>query len=396
MIDSTVFEYPLDFIVMTDAHYYSAKLGTDTPSYKKYDATNQKAVKDSPAVISAAFAQIAKSDCENIIFCGDATCDGDYDSHIEFIKLLYALKKCGKRVFAITSTHDYQDDGMTSCYTGEVKTKIPCAKREEMLGMYHSFGPDQAFSQFELSYASELDGNYILLALNSDKNGKGKSGYSEEHRDWIKKIAEAAKKCGKRVIAFTHHPILSPSPMYSLIGKNDMMGEHDEIKDFLADLGISLVFTGHSHVHDISYDFSENGNVLYDISTSALAGYPGYYRTVRICGDNVNISSVKTDEPVNGLETELSEYLENKFLGVCIYFRGKVARKTTSRAICAAFKAQVEKEPPSNFKKNFCSLSKESGICKISPFDRYCARLTSCVSIFSPDSICTVIVRTST
>ena len=201
-------------------------------------------------------------------------------------------------------------------YTVDVKTKIPCAKREEMLGMYHSFGPDQAFSQFELSYAAELDGNYILLALNSDKNGKGKSGYSEEHRDWIKKIAEAAKKCGKRVIAFTHHPILSPSPMYSLIGKNDMMGEHDEIKDFLADLGISLVFTGHSHVHDISYDFSENGNVLYDISTSALAGYPGYYRTVRICGDNVHISSVKTDEPVNGLETELSDYLENKFLGM--------------------------------------------------------------------------------
>ena len=104
--------------------------------------------------------------------------------------------------------------------------------------------------------------------------------------------------------------------MYSLIGKNDMMGEHDEIKDFLADLGISLVFTGHSHVHDISYDFSEKGNVLYDISTSALAGYPGYYRTVRICGDNVHISSVKTDEPVNGLETELPEYLENKFLGM--------------------------------------------------------------------------------
>ena len=71
MIDSTVFEYPLDFIVMTDTHYYSAKLGTDTPSYRKYDTTNQKAVKDSPAVISAAFAQIAKSDCENVIFCGE-------------------------------------------------------------------------------------------------------------------------------------------------------------------------------------------------------------------------------------------------------------------------------------------------------------------------------------
>ncbi len=314
-MNDTAFEYPLDLIVMTDAHYYSPKLGIDTPSYKKYDATNQKAVKDSPAIISAAFAQIAKSGCENIIFCGDATCDGDYDSHIEFIELLYALKKCGKRVFAITSTHDYQDDGLTGCYTSEVKTKIPSAKRDELAKMYHSFGYDEAFSQFEMSYAVELDENYILLALNSDKNGKGKSGYSAEHKDWIAKITAAAKQCGKRVIAFTHHPILSPSPVYSLIGKNDMMGEHDEIKDFLADLGISLVFTGHSHVHDISFDFSPCGNILYDISTSALAGYPGFYRTVRICGGNVHIESVATTEKVSGID-DLPFYLENKFIGM--------------------------------------------------------------------------------
>lgn len=97
-MNDTAFEYPLDLIITTDAHYYSPKLGIDTPSYKKYDSTNQKAVKNSPAIISAAFAQIAESNCENVIFCGDATCDGDYDSHVEFIELLYALKKCGKRV----------------------------------------------------------------------------------------------------------------------------------------------------------------------------------------------------------------------------------------------------------------------------------------------------------
>ena len=314
-MNDTAFEYPLDLIITTDAHYYSPKLGIDTPSYKKYDSTNQKAVKNSPAIISAAFAQIAESNCENVIFCGDATCDGDYDSHVEFIELLYALKKCGKRVIAITSTHDYQDDGLTNCYTGDEKTKVPSAKREELLKMYHSFGPDEAFSQFEMSYAAELDENYILLALNSDKNGKGKSGYSLEHKAWIAKIANAAKQCNKRVIAFTHHPILSPSPVYSLIGKNDMMGEHEEIKNFLADLGICLVFTGHSHVHDISYDFSPSGNIFYDVSTSALAGYPGLYRTVRICGSNVHIESVAITESVSGI-SNLPEYLENKFIGM--------------------------------------------------------------------------------
>lgn len=310
------FEYPLDLIVMTDTHYYSSKLGVDTPSYKRYDATNQKAVKDSPQIIAAAFAEIAKSDCQNIIFCGDATCDGDYDSHLEFIKLLYALKKCGKRIFAITSTHDYQDDGKTACYTGDEKTYIPSARREELFEMYRSFGPDEAFSVFEMSYAVELDENYILLALNSDKNGKGRSGYSAEHRQWIEKIALAAQKCNKRVIAFTHHPLISPSPIYSLIGKNDMMGEHEEIRSFLADLGISLVFTGHSHIHNISYIFSEKGNLLYDISTAALAGYPGYYRRVRICGGNLHIDSKRTTQAIAQLGSPLPEYLEAKLLSM--------------------------------------------------------------------------------
>ncbi len=310
------FEYPLDLTVITDTHYYSPKLGADTPSYRRYDAINQKAVKDSPQIIAAAFAEIAKSDCENIIFCGDATCDGDYDSHLEFIKLLYALKKCGKRIFAITSTHDYQENGKAACYTEKEKTYVPAARRDELFEMYHSFGPDEAFSVFEMSYAVELDENYILLALNSDKNGKGKSGYSAEHREWIKKIALAAEKCRKRVIAFTHHPLISPSPVYSLIGINDMMGEHDEITPFLAELGISIVFTGHSHIHDISYAFSPKGNIIYDISTSALAGYPGYYRRVRICGDNVHISSRRTDETVPEINSPLPEYLKAKFLSM--------------------------------------------------------------------------------
>ena len=93
------------------------------------------------------------------------------------------------------------------------------------------------------------------------------------------------------------------------------MGEHEEIKDFLADLGIGLVFTGHSHVHDISFDFSPSGNIFYDVSTSALAGYPGLYRTVRICGSNVHIESVATTEKVSGIEN-LPDYFENKFIGM--------------------------------------------------------------------------------
>lgn len=311
---------PLEFFVITDAHYYSKKLGIDTPSYKKFNSRSQKMIKDSSDIIAAAFAQIAKSDCENVIFCGDATCDGEYDSHLEFIQMLYALKKSGKHIFAITSTHDYRDSGITYKYTGEVREEIPSAKREELAAMYKDFGPSEAVSVFKdgMSYVAEPDESHCFFALNSDRDGSGRSGFSDEMRKWIKENAEAAKKDGKEIIAFTHHPLVSPSPFYSLIGKNDMMGGHCEIREILADLGIELVFTGHSHIHDISYIFSENGNVFYDISTTTLAGYPAYIRKVRITDDSYEISSDSITEPVNISfnGNNLQEHLADQFFGM--------------------------------------------------------------------------------
>ena len=181
-------EKPLELIVFTDAHHYSKKLGVDTQSYKKYDAKNQKMVKDSGDVIKAALAQMAKSDCKNIIFCGDSTCDGDVDSHAEFIAYLTALKKCGKRIFAITSTHDFQDNGITHKYTGDEREETKAVRREEIAELYKNLGPDDAVSVYKdgLSYFAELDNDYCIFALNSDRDGTGRSGYSEDMRNWIK------------------------------------------------------------------------------------------------------------------------------------------------------------------------------------------------------------------
>lgn len=311
---------PLDLIVFTDAHYYSKKLGVDSPSYKAFSNKSQKEVKDSEEIIAAAFAQIAKSDCENVIFSGDATCDGDYDSHLEFVQMLYALKKCGKRVFAITSTHDYRGEGFTYKYTGDEREKIPAAQRDELAKMYREFGPSEAISVYNdgMSYVIDLDENYRLFALNSDRDDHCRSGYPEKMKDWIKENVEQARADGKECIAFTHHPLVSPSPFYSLIGKNDMMGGHPEIREMLADLGIELVFTGHSHIHDISYIVSEKGNVLYDISTSALVGYPGYMRRITVKENEYDIKSENITEPVkikfNG--NDLQDHLADHFFGM--------------------------------------------------------------------------------
>lgn len=308
---------PLDIIVITDTHYYSKKLGVDTPAYEAYSAFNQKTVKDSEEIITAAFNQIKKDDCKNVIFCGDATCDGDRDSHTEFINLLYGLQKSGKNVFAITSTHDYRENDITYKYTGDVKEEIPSVPRKELPKLYFDFGPRDAVSVFEdgMSYMSELDENYSVLALNSDNNGNGRSGYSEKIWEWIRSCVEKCRQENREVIAFTHHPILSPSPFYSLFGKNDLMADHDKVAEMLADLGIELVFTGHTHIHNNSFAFSEKGNVFYDVSTTTPAGYPGYYRKITIKEDCYEIKSEKTREcvPIKFNGNNLDEHLAEQF-----------------------------------------------------------------------------------
>lgn len=329
----------LELIVFTDAHHYSKKLGVDTPSYKKYDSGNQKLVKDSGDVIKSALAQMAESDCKYIIFCGDSTCDGDVDSHAEFVSFLYALKKCGKKVFAITSTHDFNDNGITHKYTGDVREETKALKRDEIPNLYYQFGPEDALSVYKdgLSFFAELDNDYCIFGLNSDKDGTGRSGYSEDMRSWIKENAEKATAQGKKLLAFSHHPLISPSPFYSLIGKNDMMGGHKEIRDLLADCGISMVFTGHSHVHDISYHISPKGNVLYDVSTSALAGYPGYFRKVVLTDDKAEITSEHITKSVdidfNG--KDLQEHLYNKFFGTVRLTLNAAAKDIPTFADCA-------------------------------------------------------------
>lgn len=73
------------------------------------------------------------------------------------------------------------------------------------------------------------------------------------------------------------------------------------------------MFTGHSHIHDISYIFSKNGNVFYDVSTSALAGYPGFLRKVYF---EQNSYKIETEKAFDIEKYSFDSDLENQFFGM--------------------------------------------------------------------------------
>ncbi len=314
---------PLTVTVITDTHYYAKSTGTEGKAYDAANTKSQMLLKYSEELLDAAFRQIkADTRTDIVLISGDTTSNGEYDSHKEFIAMLRGLKAAGKRVYVITATHDYQDDGQTNAYRGDEKIKIPAAKREELYDMYREFGPDEAISvhRDSMSYVVQLQEGYRLFAINDDRNLTGKSGISEDCYKWLSEQAEDARKNGQFILAMTHHPIIAPSPIYALIGKNDMHGDFDVRREQYADMGIQFMLTGHTHIHHIDRCESARGNTLYTIATSATVGYPAPIRTV-VVDESAGIVSTTTDFITEKVDFDLEgktlqEYLKNQLVGM--------------------------------------------------------------------------------
>ncbi len=313
----------LKITVVSDTHYYSKENGISGGAFERENNRSTNIIKYSEEILRAFFEQISNDKSNDIILIsGDVTKNGEPESHKEFIELMREVKKAGKRVYVITATHDYQDNGICHRFDGENKVEIPSIKRDELWGLYYEFGPSEAISihRDSMSYVVQLADGYRLFALNDDSNREGKSGFSKDCFKWIEEQIEDAKKNNQYIISMTHHPMISPSPFFSLIGKGDMMGDHELRREQLADLGVNFILTGHSHMHDISYIFSKEGNIFYDITTAATVGYPALYRTMTFDRNNQTITiESKGLEKSLDLESNgksFDKVLQNQFFGM--------------------------------------------------------------------------------
>ncbi len=318
---------PLKIQFITDLHYYSRKGGTEGKAYEKAESKSQKIIKDSDLVIKAGFDILCKDTSTDIVvLAGDTTRDGEIESHKEFIEMLRDLKKRGKRVYVITATHDFRAGGVADGYDGDKKIKVPAVEnRHDLWDMYYEFGPNEAIASFSqsLCYVVQLAPGYRLFALNDDTNDKEEgrgSGYSDACKKWILEQLKDAYDNDQYVIAMTHHPMISPSPFYSIIGKGDMQRDHEETRELFADAGLHCMLTGHTHVHDISAITTKKGNVFYDIACGAMIGCPPVMRNVTFDPKNAKIDvDTITIKEVPGLDTggkPFDEYMKTFFFGM--------------------------------------------------------------------------------
>ena len=319
---------PLKIQFITDVHYYSSKLGTEGKAYDKMESKSQMVIKDSPLVIKRGFDMLCEDDSTDIVvISGDTTHEGEIESHTEFIEMLHDLKKRGKRVYVITATHDFQDDGIAHAYDGDNRIEVPAVKdRHDLWDMYYDFGPSEAIATHKESmcYVVQLAPGYRLFALNDDTNykpeGERGSGFSDDCMKWILEQLKDAHDNDQYVIAMTHHPMISPSPFYNIIGGGNMQRNYETTREIFADAGLSCMLTGHTHVHDIRVVTSKKGNKFYDVACGAFIGCPPAIRNVTFDprGAKIDVETVYVDN-VDGLDTKgksFPDYMKDFFFGM--------------------------------------------------------------------------------
>ncbi|MDR3314668.1 MAG: metallophosphoesterase [Oscillospiraceae bacterium] len=242
---------------------------------------------------------LAEADCDILLISGDLSSNGRAREHAALLPRLRRVQAQGKRVYVITATHDYGLGFLQPCPDdGSDPLGRPDGKvyQSDLRGLYDEFGFRTAIAEYEKnSYVAQLSENVRLLALNDDGDGREFCGFDEAQMAWALEQIAKAKAEGQYIFGMTHHPSQPPSPVYPLISKRDMLGNYEENTRRLANAGLRVLFTGHSHMHNIAPVTTPEGNPYWDVNTGAIGQFPMLYRVLTLA-DN-GLLHVETRRP---------------------------------------------------------------------------------------------------
>lgn len=341
----------MKFAMLSDTHYISRRMLCN-----ENDTENLNHI----AVVEQAVRQAAE-EYDTIIISGDLTDDGDRYSHEDFVKFLREIKAQGKNIYVIFATHDFHHhrafvrkrgdtkaqftsapwekpyfDPEGFCYKDIVKpefshlTEAECTPQlvesvtpEEIWQMYYEFGPEQSLSMDagSFSYCVDLDDKTRCLMLNDIfRNEEAlhdiSATFTPSCLRWMKKMIDKSKEEGKYIFVCSHHPFMPCVPLHRLGASNRNM-RAPEVGHMLADMGIDLAFTGHTHVSSLNFLESPKGNLLCDVMTPSVRFYPPAYRRVDLDGQNKRLAyeTVDVNIPENAdiKENTLREYYYKLF-----------------------------------------------------------------------------------
>lgn len=305
------------FAVASDTHYVHPvkQAGTtlaDEGWVTTFNSESESLTNQSGFIIDEFLKECAENPkCQFVLITGDLATHGrDYVSEHEAVAAKFRKfeKETGKQVYVINGNHDNAKD-------------MP-VDHKKFTEIYHEFGYDEALSTDEgtCSYSANLNDKYTLVALDScDERYRVVPNNDVTRMDWAVKQIKAAKKQGKKVIMIMHHNLLEHNPFQKLNEKNYVVNTPYSFAGLLADLGVKLVFSGHTHCNNVKSYTSFLGNTIYDFSMSSLGNFPAEYKYFNVTDSKISyetkkinhIDADKLAEVCKGFSNEALEMMKN-------------------------------------------------------------------------------------
>ena len=305
------------FAVASDTHYVHPvkQAGTtlaDEGWVTTFNSESESLTNQSGFIIDEFLKECAENPkCQFVLITGDLATHGrDYVSEHEVVAAKFRKfeKETGKQVYVINGNHDNAKD-------------MP-VDHKKFTEIYHEFGYDEALSTDEgtCSYSANLNDEYTLVALDTcDERYRVVPNNDITRMDWAVKQIKAAKKQGKKVIMIMHHNLLEHNPFQKLNEKNYVVNTPYSFAGLLADLGVKLVFSGHTHCNNVKSYTSFLGNTIYDFSMSSLGNFPAEYKYFNVTDSKISyetkkinhIDADKLAEVCKGFSNEALEMMKN-------------------------------------------------------------------------------------
>lgn len=305
------------FAVASDTHYVHPvkQAGTtlaDEGWITTFNSESESLTNQSGFIIDEFLKECAENPkCQFVLITGDLATHGrDYVSEHEAVAAKFRKfeKETGKQVYVINGNHDNAKD-------------MP-VDHKKFTEIYHEFGYDKALSTDEgtCSYSANLNDEYTLVALDTcDERYRVVPNNDITRMDWAVKQIKAAKKQGKKVIMIMHHNLLEHNPFQKLNEKNYVVNTPYSFAGLLADLGVKLVFSGHTHCNNVKSYTSFLGNTIYDFSMSSLGNFPAEYKYFNVTDSKISyetkkinhIDADKLAEVCKGFSNEALEMMKN-------------------------------------------------------------------------------------
>lgn len=308
------------FYHITDVHYLSKKNFKCDWRTMPQPNTQICILKSEEAFRKALEIIRADDETDTVIITGDLTDHGESYSHEEVRDILREFTEGGGNPFVYTDNHDYPYFAIYGF--GENGESIPMEHlpEDEVKEIYRPFGRDKAFDTFDdgTTYIAEIlpDLYYIAMGYSSVEKNLHYPYFSDALMAWVKGHTEKAKEKGATVICSTHRPVVAPSPSYEVVGKGHSFSDGEASMKQLADMGVRLFFSGHSHIQCMKEIVSEKGNKIYSVQTSALTGFPPKMRKITVDTEKgtADIRTIDIDLPDLGMT--FTEYARKGFLGI--------------------------------------------------------------------------------